>query len=115
MSADSREITDTSAFQYRSLGKQVLFAIITLGFYGIYWWHVTNKQLSDGTDADFSPGMRTLGLFIPFYNLLVMWRFAKDATAVTDQDGAILFVLYLFVGPVAWYLIQSGINNVAQG
>ena len=92
----------------------MVFTILTLGFYGVYWWHVTNEQLSQGTDADFSPGIRTVGLFVPVYDLLVVWRFAHDAEAVTDQDGPILFVLYLFVVPVVWYLVRSGINDLSE-
>lgn len=107
-------VTNESAFEHRSLGKQVVYAVITLGLYMIYWFHVTNVQLSEGTDAEFNPTMRTIGLFIPIYNLLVLWRTAHDAEAVTDQDGVILFVLLLVFAPAGWYLIQSGINEIAE-
>jgi hypothetical protein len=113
MSESSTEVTDASAFQQRSLGKQVVFAIITLGLYCIYWWHVTNKQLNEGTDAEFNPTLRTVGLFIPFYNFVVTWRTTHDSEAVTDNGGVILFLLFLVFGPAAWYLIQSGINETA--
>jgi len=109
------QITNPSAFKHQSLGKQILFAIVTLGIYTIYWWHVTNKQLNEGTDANISVGLRTVGMFIPFYNFVVMWRTSHDAEAVTDQDGVLLFLLLLVFAPAAWYLIQSGINGVAQG
>jgi hypothetical protein len=115
MSDSSTAVTDASAFQERSLGKQVLFTIVTLGLYSFYWWHITHQQLNDGTDADFSPVLRTVGLFIPFYNFLVMWRTSHDAEAVVDQDGVILFLLFLVFAPAAWYLIQSGINETARG
>jgi hypothetical protein len=37
----------------------------------------------------------------------------RPAEAVTDQSGGLLFVLFL--GPAAWYLIQTGINDAASG
>lgn len=110
----SAKVTDASAFRHRSLGMQVVFMIITLGFYAIYWFYVTHKQLTAGTDSDFSPGLRTIGLFIPIYNLIVMWRTSHDAEAITNQSGAILFLFLLVFPPAAWYLIQAGINKVAQ-
>jgi hypothetical protein len=109
-----RSITDRSAFTERSLAKQVLFSVVTLGLYTIYWYHITHKQLANGTSASFSPAMRTIGMFIPFYNLVVMWRTSHDAEAVTDQSGAVLFLFTLVFPPVFWYLVQSGINEIAQ-
>lgn len=108
------EITDTSAFEAKSHGKQVLFSVLTLGLYTLYWWHATHKQLSAGTDADFSPAMRTIGLFVPFYNFLVIWQTSNDAAAVTDSDGVVLFLLFLVFAPAAWFLIQSGMNGAAE-
>ncbi|MFB6103378.1 MAG: hypothetical protein ABEJ73_12550 [Haloplanus sp.] len=51
---------------------------------------MTNEQLAAGTDADFDPTLRTVGLFVPIYNLLVMWRTSHDYEAVTDTDGTLL-------------------------
>jgi len=115
MSADGTRVTNPSAFTSRSLGIQVVLAIVTLSFYCIYWFHITHKQLAEGTDANFSPAMRTIGLFIPIYNLVVLWRTSHDCEAVTDQSGAILFLFNLVFPPVFWYLVQSGINDVAAG
>jgi hypothetical protein len=113
--SDTTEVTDASAFDHRSLGKQILFSVLTLGLYTLYWFHVTHRQLSAGTSADFNPTMRTVGLFVPVYNLVVIWRTSHDAEALVDQDGTLLFVLFLVFAPAAWYLVQSGINAVADG
>jgi hypothetical protein len=115
MTDESTTVTDPSAFSERSLGKQVLFSIITFGIYIIYWFHITHKQLAKGTDADFSATWRTIGMFIPIYNFIVLWRDGQDCEAVTDQDGVILFILFIVFSPAAWYLIQTGINGVAAG
>ena len=115
MPENSTQVTNPAAFASRSLGKQILFSIVTLGIYWIYWFHVTQKQLADGTDAEFNPTMRTIGLFIPIYNFIVIWRTSHDAEAITDQSGVILFILSLVFVPAFWYLVQSGINAVADG
>lgn len=115
MSGESTQVTDPSAFRTRSLAMQVLFSIVTLSIYWIYWFYVTQKQLAEGTDAYFSPVWRTIGLFIPIYNFLVMWRMSHDCEAVTDQDGPILFLLWIVFVPVFWYLVQTGINDAARG
>lgn len=107
-------VVDPSAFQSRALGVQILVSVVTLLFYWFYWIHITHKQLARGTEAEFDPTLRTLGIFVPFYNLVVMWRTCQDAEAVTDQDGAVLFLFWLVLAPMFWYLVQSGINEIAR-
>lgn len=114
MPDSSTQVTDASAFESRSLGKQVLFAVVTLGLYAVYWWHVTHRQLNEGTDAEFNPALRTVGLFVPLYGFLVLWRTSHDAEAVTDQSGVVTFALFVVFAPAAWYLVQSGINATAS-
>ncbi|MFP8953324.1 DUF4234 domain-containing protein [Natrialbaceae archaeon A-arb3/5] len=113
MSEQNIQLTNPSAFSVGSLGKQILFAVITLGLYTIYWWYATNKQLNEGTSAEFNPVLRTVGLFIPLVNLYFIWQFSGDTEAVTDMGGVVMFLLYIFVPPAAWYFTQSGINDVA--
>jgi hypothetical protein len=108
------QVTNPSAFQNRSLGKQVLFTIITFGIYPLYWFHITHKQLVDGTDANFNPTLRTVGLIIPIYNFVVLWRTSNDCEAVTDQSGAVLFLFNLVFPPIFWYLAQTGMNQIAS-
>jgi hypothetical protein len=109
------QVTDASAFDSRSLAKQVVLSVVTLSLYWIYWFHTVHGQLAEGTDADFDPTLRTVGLFVPIYNLLVMWRTSNDCEAVTETDGTLLFVLWIVFVPAFWYLVQSGINDVAGG
>jgi hypothetical protein len=102
------EVTNESAFTQGSPGKQVVLAIITFGFYGFYWMYKTADQLNNGTDAELNPIL----VIVPFYG---QWILSNAAEAVTDQDGIILFVLFLLFGPASWFLIQSGINEIASG
>jgi len=75
----------------------VIFFIITLGFYGLWWMHQVNKQVAAGTDENFSPLMRTIGLLIPIINLYFLWKFSMSSEAVVDQSGVVLFLLVMLL------------------
>jgi hypothetical protein len=107
--SEQAEVTDASAFTNQSHGKQILFAILTLGFYSLYWTYKTAKQLDRGTDQDLTPILA----IIPVANLILMWQISSAAEPITEQSKEILFILFLFVGILSWYWIQQGINDVA--
>jgi len=115
MSGGTPQVTNASAFRHRSLGKMVVFFIITFSFYGLYWMHQVNKQVAAGTDENFSPLLRTIGLLIPLLNLYFIWKFSMSSEAVVDQSGVLMFLLWLVFPPAAWYLTSTGINDVAAG
>lgn len=100
------QVTDESAFSAGSLGVQVVFFVITGGIYGLYWMYKTAKQLDEATDASLSPIL----VIVPFYGV---WMLSGGAEAATDQSRVLLFLLFLIFAPAAWYLIQSGINELA--
>lgn len=108
MSSNS-DVTDASAFDEKSLGIQVVLAIITVGFYTLYWFYSTGKQLDRGTDANVTP---LLGI-IPVVNLIAAWQIAGASEAVTDQNQIIMFILFIVLPLIPWYWIQSGMNDVA--
>lgn len=103
------QVVDKSAFKKESLGKQVLFTIITLGLYTIYWTYKTAKKLDRGTDQDLSPILA----FIPFVNIIAYWQVSKAGEAVTEHDAMPVFLLFLFFPIISWYWVQSGINSAA--
>ncbi|MFB6119772.1 MAG: hypothetical protein ABEJ68_01500 [Halobacteriaceae archaeon] len=109
------EITNRTAFEEDSLALQVLLTVVTLTLYTVYWWHKVHVQLARGTSADFSPAWRTVGLFIPLYNFVVMWRTSHDASAVTGKDGILVFLLFMVFPPAGWFVVQTGINEAARG
>jgi hypothetical protein len=115
MTDTEREVTNPAAFEHGSLVLQVVLSVVTLGLYTIYWWHRVHVQLSRGTNADFSAAWRTVGLFVPLYNVVVTWRTCHDAEAVTGKDGILVFLLFLVFAPAGWFVVQSGINEVAAG
>jgi len=104
----SYKVTNSSALTHGSLGKQVGLSIITFGLYTLYWMYKTADQLDRGTDANVTPILAV----VPFYGF---WVVADAAEAVTDQSSVVLFLLFMFFGPAAWFLVQSGINSHASG
>jgi len=113
MSGESTGITNPAAFDHGSLGKQIGFTVVTLGLYSVYWIYDMCGQLSSGTDADINPAVMTILFLIPIVNLYAIWEFSNAAAVVTDQTGVVLFILFIVFAPAAWYLIQSGANEVA--
>lgn len=113
MSAGSTEVTNPAAFKQGSLGKQIGLTVVTFGLYSVYWIYDMCGQLSSGTDADINPTLMTVLFLIPIVNLYAIWKFSNAAAVVTDQTGVVLFILFLVFAPAAWFLIQSGANDVA--
>ena len=61
-----------------------------------------------------NPTMRTVGLLIPFYNILVLWKSCQTYSGVTSQGAGALFAVWIFLWPLSAYWIQEGINANAQ-
>jgi drug/metabolite transporter (DMT)-like permease len=106
-------------------------AIITLGIYGIFWYYYANKELAEigkarGTDeCGDSPGTSvlaiTLGALVIVPALVSAYRFTKRLQAAERLTGApegmepgLLFLLYIFLAPIAAYIAQSNLNKVLQ-
>jgi hypothetical protein len=106
-------------------------SIITLGIYGIFWYYYTNKELAEIGKAHNShecgdaPGTSvlavTLGVFILIPPFISGYNFCKRLQAAERLTGApqgmepgLLFVLFIFIGPVGHYIAQSNMNKVLQ-
>jgi hypothetical protein len=104
------QVTDRSAFRDGSLGKQVLFTILTIGLYTIYWNYKTAKMFDEGTDQSLTPILA----IIPFVNIIAFWQVSKAAESVTEQGAMPIFLLFIFFPIISWYWVQTGINSVAR-
>jgi hypothetical protein len=106
-------------------------SIITLGIYGIFWYYFANKELAEigkahNTDElGDSPGTSvlaiTLGALIIVPAFVSAFKFCKRLQAASRVTGAeegmepgLLFVIYVFVSPVAAYIAQSNLNKVLE-
>lgn len=109
--SDNAQVTDASAFKQKSLGKQVLFSVVTLGLYSLYWFYSTAGQLDRGTNRSLTPILA----IIPLVNVVSVWQVSDAGEAVTDQSKIVLFLVFLVFAPLAWYWVQSGMNQAAAG
>jgi hypothetical protein len=106
-------------------------SLITLGIYGFFWYYYANKELAEigkahNTDeCGDSPGTSviavTLGAFVIVPAFISGYNFCKRLSAAERLTGApqgmepgLLFILYVFISPVALYIAQSNLNKVLQ-
>jgi drug/metabolite transporter (DMT)-like permease len=106
-------------------------SIITLGIYAIFWYYFTNKELAEigrvrNTDeCGTSPGTSvlaiTLGALVIVPPFVSVYKFAKRLQSAerltTTPEGlepGLLFVLWVFLAPVAVYIAQSNLNKVLR-
>jgi drug/metabolite transporter (DMT)-like permease len=106
-------------------------SFITLGIYAIVWYYKTNKELAEigkarGTDeCGDSPGTSVIAItlgalvivpaFISIYNFCKRLSAGERHTAAPQgMEAGLLFVLWIFLSPVALYIAQSNLNKVLQ-
>jgi hypothetical protein len=106
-------------------------SIITFGIYGIFWYYYANKELAEigkahgTTECGDSPGNSVLAVtlgafvivpaFISAYNFCKRLQAAERITGTPEgMEPGLLFVLYVFLAPVAAYIAQSNLNKVLQ-
>ncbi|MGH9369851.1 MAG: trypsin-like peptidase domain-containing protein, partial [Thermoanaerobaculia bacterium] len=68
----------------------VLLWVSTFGFYGIRWFYRTWKQLKRDRDLDMSPGLHTLGLFVPILNLVLVFNLFKEIKEYAEDARIIV-------------------------
>lgn len=130
--AEEVQIRNTSnAGKIRNPLGVIGLSFITLGIYAIFWYYFVNKELAEigranNTDeCGTSPGTSvlavTLGVFIlvpPFVSIYNTCKRLSAAERVTGteqgMEPGLLFILWIFVSPVAQYLLQSNQNKVLQ-
>ena len=104
----------SGSFEKRSPVKVILFGLITFGLYALYWAHQVNKQFESADPSGQSAVVRTVLLIVPVVNLYGFWVFAGSAARhAPSQSQIVYFLTNLVLPPIGWYLVQSGINEVA--
>ena len=93
-----------------------IFSIITFGIYAIYWLVATTNELRKNTTSAPNPLLLLLFL-IPFVNIVVAfiyyWKYSKAINELTGFSAALLFVLWIFINPVAMVFAQIELNKKA--
>ena len=103
--------------KYRNMFIQVLLMIVTLGIYSIYWFYQTAEELKGITkDATAQPALWTILLFIPFANLYSYYKYGElyEKASVEHFNRWLMFVLWIFICPAVWIIVQMDLNKRAQ-
>jgi Domain of unknown function (DUF4234) len=105
--------------------------IVTLGVYFFIWYFKINKEMAEmgrarGTDElGTSPGTSLAAvlfgwilLFIPplvsEYRTCDRLNKAEAQVGLQGMEAGLLFLLWIFLGPVGHYIFQSNLNKVLQ-
>lgn len=65
----------------------VLLTILSFGLYEIYWFYRNWKHFKLHKNLNISPGWRTVGLFVPIYGWLLIYRQFRDIRDYAKQAG----------------------------
>ena len=106
------------AVRERNMVVQVILMIVTLGFYGIYWFYVTCQELDGLAESmSVSAGLLTFLLFIPIANLYAWYKYAElyETVSRDHMNRWIVFLLVLVFNPAVWFIVQSELNKRARG
>jgi hypothetical protein len=105
-----------------------IFSIVTIGIYGLYWFYVTAKDLSEygkakGYDLGQNPVMSLLAILfgwilIGIPTIIALYRFhkrvqqAQRLAGLTETlNGWIALVLLLVFSPADYAYVQSELNK----
>src|SRR4030088_2189322 len=105
--------------------------IITFGIYFFIWYYKVNKEMAEmgrsrGADElGTSPATSLMAilfgwilLFIPplvsEYRTCDRLNKAERAVGLEGMEAGLLFLLWIFLGPVGHYIFQSNLNKVLQ-
>lgn len=99
----------------RNMWMQVVLMIVTLGFYSIYWYYVTTKEMGEYLHMSNNPLLWTILLFIPFVNLYSYWKHSELVVAIADNryPPFLIFILWIFFSPATWFITQTELNRLA--
>lgn len=107
-----------SHIKYRNMFLQPILVIITLGIYGIYWFHVTLGELQRANNRGPEAGHWKWTIFfcIPLIDFFSFWRYAGEYSYfVRDKyPRALIFVLWILFFPAVWFMVQLDLNRAAS-
>ena len=107
----------TDHIKYRNMVMQVILAIIILGIYTIYWFHVTLGELYKANGrVDEKRWLWTILYIIPIAQFFAYWHQSEQyAQFVSNKyPGIAIFILWIVFAPVVWSLVQTDLNRAAR-
>ncbi len=109
----------------RSVGLCILFTILTCGLYGIYWFYILTKEVSDlSNDFSLSPGLTILFTILTCGLYTIYWSYkmgknveiAQQIANINSNDDSMLYLLLTLFGLsiITFAIIQSNINKIVS-
>jgi type II secretory pathway pseudopilin PulG len=102
----------------RSIGMVFLLSVLTLGIYQIYWYYITSKAVKEFTKEDYSPGLRTLVLFVPILSLFVLYYLVEDVSRLQEKadikspiSPILILLLAMFTGGLIYPAVAQDAFN----
>lgn len=80
------QLPDELAVRFPLL-RVIVLTCLSLGFFGVYWFFQTRKQVSQLLDDGGNPWLHTVGLFVPVWNLIttvLLWKSIRDLNDATQ-------------------------------
>lgn len=65
----------------------ILFSICTFGIYELIWFHKNWDEFKKHKNLNIKPGWRVVGLFVPIYNLILVYEQFKDVKNYAEKSG----------------------------
>jgi hypothetical protein len=94
---------------------QCLWMVLTLGFYSVYWFYQTSKEMVSLLKRNDDVGLWTVLMFIPFAQFYSMYKQGELYEQLTDKvDRWIVLLLWVFFQPAVWFIIQRKLNELAR-
>ena len=106
-----------SHIKYRNMLVQPLLVIITLGIYGVYWFHVTLGELHRANGRTEPAQLKWTVLFcIPVLDFFSFWHYSGEYAEFVwgKYPRALVFILWIVFFPAVWFLVQRDLNRTAS-
>ena len=99
----------------RRLVFQVVVWVLTFGLYGFYWYYSTLEEMTKFNGQRTNSLVWTILMVVPFLNLRAMWKHASAADKVFEKEypAVLLWLLWIFIQPAVWILVQLELNRIA--
>ncbi|MDQ0193932.1 DUF4234 domain-containing protein [Paenibacillus wynnii] len=89
---------------YQPVWQFALLSILTFGVYDIYWYYKNWTRIKAYKFLNFSPQLRTVGLFIPIYNFFLIYKTHKEYRDLIKERG---IERDIYPGPIVLVIIIS--------
>ena len=107
---------NNSHIKNRNMFLQPFLVIITLGIYGIYWFHVTLGELHQANNREEPRHWKWTILFcIPLLDFFSFWHYAGEYSEFVwnKYPRVLIFILWIVFFPAVWFLVQRDLNRTA--